>query len=143
MEKTLINPVVKVNNGQVIIQSLDIIYDEEIRATFTKKAPGRMFINNQNELLFDLYKVGTNPSTVQMKETVGQVVVTRSPKAMKFALSLPLSMSKHQVVMAIYEQAQLLANAVNDEGLYERIKGIAAPVNAAPTESANQANEAA
>ena len=132
------NPVVKVNNGQVIIQSFDIIYDEEIRATFTKKAPGRMFVNQDNELQFDLYKVGTNPSTVQMKESIGQVVVTRSPKAMKFALSLPLSMTKHQVVMAIYEQAQILARAMNDEGLYERIHGINEP-----TTSKNEEQHAA
>lgn len=138
MEKILNNPVVKVNNGRVIIQSVDINDDIELRQFFAKKIPGRMFINKESDLEFDLYKVGTNPSTVQMKEIVGQVVVTRSLKAMKFALSLPLSMTKHQVVMAIYEQAQILARAMNDEGLYERIHGINEP-----TTSKNEEQHAA
>ncbi|MBO5699675.1 MAG: hypothetical protein J6R79_06710 [Bacteroidaceae bacterium] len=139
MEKILNNPVVKVNNGRVIIQSVDINDDIELRQFFAKKIPGRMFINKESDLEFDLYKVGTNPSTVQMKEIVGQVVVTRSLKAMKFALSLPLSMTKHQVVMAIYEQAQILAHAVSDEGLYERIKGIEMPSTNKAEESENEA----
>ena len=48
---------------------------------------------------------------------------TRTPKLFKFTLSLPATMTKAQVQMALIEQYGLLLDALREGGLYERLTG--------------------
>ena len=129
MKTQLTNPIVNIdlNNGQVTISNLNPQEDERLKDVLThyysKKAPGRMFLADAETIVFDLYNRGANSSTVHLKEEVGQTVVTRSAKAVKFSLSLPVAMTQHQMIMSVIEQSTLLSEALRN-GLYERmVKG--------------------
>lgn len=134
MYTTITNSEVKINqNGQVEIFSSDFSLDDvkQLLQRFEKRVPGRFHMNKEGKLLFEPYQAGQNATTIQLKEQVGQTVVTRSPKAVKFALSLPITMTQHQMIMAVIEQSTLLAEALRN-GLYERmVKGDASANQAA------------
>ena len=110
-------------SGRVTISSEEFLSQalRPMMERFDKKVSGRMFLNkDRGELVFDPYNTGQNASTVRQKEVVGQVVVTRSLKQMKFSLSLPVSMSRSLMTMTLVEQATLVADALR-AGLYERM----------------------
>lgn len=87
-----------------------------------KKVAGRSYIDKHGNWVFEPYNTGANASKVLVKELVGQIVATRSVNNVKFALSLPASMTKHQVVMSVIEQYGMLIDALQKDGLYERLK---------------------
>lgn len=110
-------------SGRVTISSEEFLSQalRPVMERFDKKVSGRMFLSKErSELVFDPYNTGQNASTVRRKEVVGQVVVTRSLKQMKFSLSLPVSMSRSLMTMTLVEQATLVADALRS-GLYERM----------------------
>jgi hypothetical protein len=113
------------NNGQVVITNTEARNDlnllTKLKQYFEKKCAGRMYLNKESDLIFEPYNRGANPSTVQTKETIGMSIVTRSPKMVKFSLSLPATMSRHQMIMALYDQCTLLTEALKSGGLYERL----------------------
>lgn len=110
-------------SGRVTISSEEFLSQalRPVMERFDKKVSGRMFLSkDRGELVFDPYNTGQNASTVRQKEVVGQVVVTRSLKQMKFSLSLPVSMSQSLMSLTLMEQASLVAEALRS-GLYERM----------------------
>ena len=110
-------------SGRVTISSEEFLFQalRSVMERFDKKVSGRMFLSkDRGELVFDPYNTGQNASTVRQKEVVGQVVVTRSLKQMKFSLSLPVSMSQSLMSLTLMEQASLVAEALRS-GLYERM----------------------
>ena len=134
-ENKLLNNAVVIfsENGQMKLFSTDFNLDtmKELLKRFELRVPGRAYINKEGYWMFEPYHVGQNMPSVLVKEQVGQTVVTRSPKAVKFALSLPVTMTQHQMIMAVIEQSTLLAEALRN-GLYERmVKGEASANQAA------------
>lgn len=124
MTTKILNPQVEMDpSGRVIISSEEFLSQAlaPMMERFGKKVAGRMFLSKErSELVFDPYNTGQNASTVRQKEMVGQVVVTRSPRQIKFSLSLPLSMSQSLMSLTLMEQASLVAEALRS-GLYERM----------------------
>lgn len=124
MSTKILNPQVEMDpSGRVIISSEEFLSQalRPMMERFGKKVSGRMFLSKErSELVFDPYNTGQNACTVRQKEVVGQVVVTRSPRQMKFSLSLPLSMSQSLMSLTLMEQASLVAEALRS-GLYERM----------------------
>lgn len=124
MTTKILNPQVEMDpSGRVIISSEEFLSQalRPVMERFDKKVSGRMFLSkDRGELVFDPYNTGQNASTVRQKEVVGQVVVTRSPRQMKFSLSLPVSMSQSLMSLTLMEQASLVAEALRS-GLYERM----------------------
>ena len=95
---------------------------KQLAEIYARQVRGRVMTYKQgdNALVFDPYNTGQNACTVRQKEVVGQVVVTKSTKQLKFALSLPLSMSQSLMSLTLMEQASLVAEALRT-GLYERM----------------------
>ena len=124
MTTKILNPQVEMDpSGRVTISSEEFLSQalRPMMERFDKKVSGRMFLSkDRGELVFDPYNTGQNASTVRQKEVVGQVVVTRSLKQMKFSLSLPVSMSQSLMSLTLMEQASLVAEALRS-GLYERM----------------------
>ena len=124
MTTNIVNPMVEMDpSGRVVISSSQFGTQtmSPLMERFGKKVSGRMFLNKERgELIFDPYNTGQNACTVRQKEVVGQVVVTKSPKQLKFSLSLPLSMSQSLMSLTLMEQASLVAEALRT-GLYERM----------------------
>ena len=124
MSTKILNTQVEMDpSGRVTISSEEFLFQalRSVMERFDKKVSGRMFLSkDRGELVFDPYNTGQNASTVRQKEVVGQVVVTRSLKQMKFSLSLPVSMSRSLMTMTLVEQATLVADALR-AGLYERM----------------------
>lgn len=124
MSTKILNPQVEMDpSGRVTISSEEFLSQtlRPVMERFDKKVSGRMFLSkDRGELVFDPYNTGQNASTVRQKEVVGQVVVTRSLKQMKFSLSLPVSMSQSLMSLTLMEQASLVAEALR-AGLYERM----------------------
>lgn len=127
MQQLIANPMVKVdqNNGQVVISSSDFtsnpVVKELINNLFSKKVRGRMYITKEDDLVFEQYQSGVSTSIVQVKEQVGQISAVRSAKSVKFSLSLPATMSKNQMILAVLEQYGNLVDALREGGLYERL----------------------
>lgn len=120
------NSVVEVeNSGRITISSADFSSSEgdvaALMQLFAKRLSGRMYSNQEGKLVFDPYAKGNNPPTVLAKETVGQVVVTRTPKLIKFTLALPVEMSQQLMSMALLEQSALVSKELR-EGLYKRMQ---------------------
>lgn len=124
MSTKILNTQVEMDpSGRVTISSEEFLSLalRPVMERFDKKVSGRMFLSKErSELVFDPYNTGQNASTVRQKEMVGQVVVTRSLKQMKFSLSLPVSMSQSLMSLTLMEQASLVAEALR-AGLYERM----------------------
>lgn len=124
MSTKILNTQVEMDpSGRVTISSEEFLSQDlrPVMERFDKKVSGRMFLSKErSELVFDPYNTGQNASTVRQKEMVGQVVVTRSLKQMKFSLSLPVSMSRSLMSLTLMEQASLVAEALRS-GLYERM----------------------
>jgi hypothetical protein len=124
MSTKILNTQVEMDpSGRVTISSEEFLSQalRPVMERFDKKVSGRMFLSkDRGELVFDPYNTGQNASTVRQKEVVGQVVVTRSLKQMKFSLSLPVSMSQSLMSLTLMEQASLVAEALRS-GLYERM----------------------
>ena len=95
---------------------------KQLAEIYARQVRGRVMTYKQgdNALVFDPYNTGQNACTVRQKEVVGQVVVTKSTRQLKFALSLPLSMSQSLMSLTLMEQASLVAEALRT-GLYERM----------------------
>ena len=124
MNTQVLTPMVEMDpSGRVVISSEEFSSEalRPMMERFDKKVSGRMFLNKERgELIFDPYNTGQNASIVRQKEVVGQVVVTKSQKQLKFALSLPLTMSQSLMSLTLMEQASLVAEALRT-GLYERM----------------------
>lgn len=139
MQQLIANPVVKVdqNNGQVVISSSDFtsnpVMKELINNLFSKKVRGRMYMTKEDDLVFEQYQSGVSTSIVQVKELVGQISAVRSAKSVKFSLSLPATMSKNQMVLAVLEQYGNLVEALREGGLYERLTGTQTSAQEVPT----------
>ena len=133
MVKVIDNAVVEVFNKKFIIKSPLFAEDAEIRKEFEKRVTGRASLDREDNLVFEAYNTGANPPTTQYKEAVGMVQCVRTPKLFKFTLSLPATMTKAQVQMALIEQYGLLLDALREGGLYERLTGTQTTAQEAPT----------
>ena len=123
MNKSIFQSVVVIGkNGKMTISCEDFNQPEvqEILEVFHKKLRGRIHLNKEHKLVFEPYETSSNIPSVWQKEQVGQTVVTRSPKAVKFALSLPVTMSQHQMIMTVLDECTRLTDALRN-GLYERM----------------------
>jgi hypothetical protein len=124
MNKTFKNVMVLIDEkGKVTICSSEfnnIENKKELKELYTKKIAGRTYLNDDMNLIFAPYDKSNYVSSVWLKEQVGQTVVTRSPKAVKFALSLPVTMSQHQMIMTVLDESTRLSEALRN-GLYERM----------------------
>lgn len=109
-------------NGKLTISCEDFNQPEvqEILEVFHKKLRGRIHLDKEHKLVFEPYETSSNIPSVWKKEQVGQCVVTRSTKAMKISLSLPVTMSQHQMIMTVLEESTRLGEALRN-GLYERM----------------------
>ena len=109
-------------NGKLAISCEDFNQPEvqEILEVFHKKLRGRIHLDQEQKLVFEPYETSSNIPTVRQKEQVGQCVVTRSAKAMKISLSLPVTMSQHQMIMTVLDECTRLTDALRN-GLYERM----------------------
>ena len=123
MVKVIENAVVEILNKKFIIKSPLFAEDAEIRKEFEKRVTGRASLDREDNLVFEAYNTGANPPTTQYKEAVGMMQCVRTPKLFKFTLSLPATMTKAQVQMALIEQYGLLLDALREGGLYERLTG--------------------
>lgn len=124
MNKTLVNSVICIGpNGQVKIFSTEFNSDvmKQWLERFNKRVSGRAYVDKEGYWMFEPYQVGQNMPSVLVKEQVGQMVAVRSAKSVKFSLSLPATMTKHQMIMAVLEQSGLLVDALREGGLYERL----------------------
>lgn len=124
MNKTLVNSVICIGpNGQVKIFSTEFNSDvmKQWLERFNKRVSGRAYVDKEGYWMFEPYLVGQNMPSVLVKEQVGQMVAVRSAKSVKFSLSLPATMPKHQMIMAVLEQSGLLVDALREGGLYERL----------------------
>ena len=124
MNKTFSNSVVIIGpNGQVKIFSTD--FDSDVMKLwlkrFYKRVSGRAHVDKEGFWVFEPYNVGQSMPSVLVKELVGQITAVRSAKSVKFSLSLPATMSKNQMVLAVLEQYGNLVDALRDGGLYERL----------------------
>ena len=126
MNKILNHAVVSIGtNGRVMVVSDDFATPEvkEMLEMYSlRKVAGRSYFDKNGFWLFDPYNQNASVSKIYVKEMVGQIQATRSANAIKFSLSLPSQMTKHQVVMSVIEQYNLLIDALQKEGLYERLK---------------------
>ena len=97
---------------------------KQLAEIFAKQVRGRIlaFKEGDEALAFEPYREGVSAPMVQLKEKVGEVTVTRTPKLMKLSLSLPLTMSRNMMQLMVMEQSTLLGKALG-EGLYERMVG--------------------
>ena len=123
MLKVIENAVVEILNKKFIIKSPMLAQDAELQQEFEKRIAGRASLDKENNLVFEAYNTGANPPTTQYKEAVGMMQCVRTPKLFKFTLSLPATMTKAQVQMALIEQYGLLLDALREGGLYERLTG--------------------
>ena len=133
MIKVINNAEVEILNKKFIIKSPMFAEDAEIRKEFEKRVTGRASLDKEDNLVFEAYNTGANPPTTLYKEAVGMVQCTRTPKLLKFTLSLPATMTKAQVQMALIEQYGLLLEALREGGLYERLTGTQTSAQEAPT----------
>jgi hypothetical protein len=78
-------------------------------------------IDTDDNLCFEPYQEGTKQPTVMLKEQVGMVNVKRTKKKVEFSLSLPIEMSQSLMVLTIMQQCSLLTDALNNNGLYDRM----------------------
>ena len=111
-------------NGSILITSDELAAqsghtDLQI---FAKRLSGRMYRNDYGQLVFEPYQKGTSTPSILAKETVGQVIVCRTPKLIKFTLALPVEMSQPLMSMTLLEQSALVSEKLR-EGLYERMQG--------------------
>lgn len=109
-------------NGKLTIscEEFKMPEQQELLEVFQKKLRGRIHLDQEQKLVFDPYETSSNIPSVRQKEQVGQCVVTRSAKAMKISLSLPVTMSQHQMIMTVLDECTRLTDALRN-GLYERM----------------------
>ena len=109
-------------NGKLTISCGEFKMPEqqELLEVFHKKLRGRIHLDQEQKLVFNPYETSSNIPSVRQKEQVGQCVVTRSAKAMKISLSLPVTMSQHQMIMTVLDECTRLTDALRN-GLYERM----------------------
>lgn len=110
-------------NGQMKIFSTDFNLDtmKEFLKRFELRVPGRAYVNKEGYWMFEPYHVGQNMPSVLVKEQVGQISVKRFKNTVSISLSLPVTMSKNQMVLAVLEQYGNLVDALREGGLYERL----------------------
>ena len=124
MNKTLVNSVICIGpNGQVKIFSTEFNSDvmKQWLERFNKRVSGRAYVNKEGYWMFEPYHVGQNMPSVLVKEQVGQISVKRFKNTVSISLSLPVTMSKNQMVLAVLEQYGNLVDALREGGLYERL----------------------
>lgn len=124
MNKTLTSPIIILGpNGQVKIFSDEFNSDEmkQWLERFNKRVSGRAYVDKEGYWMFEPYHVGQSMPSVLVKELVGQISAVRSAKSVKFSLSLPATMSKNQMILAVLEQYGNLVDALREGGLYERL----------------------
>lgn len=136
MNKNLNNSlIVLAPNGQVKIFSDEFNSDDmkQWLERFNKRVSGRAYVDKEGYWIFEPYHVGQSMPSVLVKELVGQISAVRSAKSVKFSLSLPATMSKNQMVLAVLEQYGNLVEALREGGLYERLTGTQTSAQEAPT----------
>ena len=124
MNKTLTTPIIVIGpNGQVKIFSAEFNSDvmKQWLERFSKRVSGRAYVDKEGYWMFEPYHVGQRMPSVLVKEQVGQISAVRSAKSVKFSLSLPATMSKNQMILAVLEQYGNLVDALREGGLYERL----------------------
>jgi hypothetical protein len=127
MNKTLTNTIIIIGpNGQVKIFSTEFNSDvmKQWLERFNKRVSGRAYVDKEGYWMFEPYHVGQSMSSVLFKERIGQISAVRSAKSVKFSLSLPATMTKSQMVLAVLEQCGLLVDALRGGGLYERLTNL-------------------
>lgn len=124
-ENKLLNNAVVIfsENGQMKLFSTDFNLDtmKELLKRFELRVPGRAYINKEGYWMFEPYHVGQNMPSVLAKEQVGQITAKRFKNMVNFTLSLPATMSKNQMILAVLEQYGNLVDALREGGLYEKL----------------------
>lgn len=124
-ENKLLNNAVVIfsENGQMKLFSTDFNLDtmKELLKRFELRVPGRAYINKEGYWMFEPYHVGQNMPSVLVKEQVGQITAKRFKNTVNFTLSLPATMSKNQMILAVLEQYGNLVDALREGGLYEKL----------------------
>ena len=124
MNKTLSNSAIILGpNGQVKIFSDEFNSDvmKQWLERFNKRVSGRAYVDKEGYWMFEPYHVGQNMPSVLAKEQVGQISAKRFKNTVNFTLSLPATMSKNQMILAVLEQYGNLVDALRDGGLYEKL----------------------
>ncbi len=124
MNKTLTNPIIIIApNGQVKIFSTEFNSDvmKQWLERFNKRVSGRAYVDKEGYWMFEPYHVGQNMPSVLAKEQVGQISAKRFKNTVNFTLSLPATMSKNQMILAVLEQYGNLVDALREGGLYEKL----------------------
>ena len=124
MNKTLTNPIIVIGpNGQVKIFSTEFNSDgmKQWLERFNKRVSGRAYVDKDGYWMFEPYHVGQNMPSVLAKEQVGQISAKRFKNTVNFTLSLPATMSKNQMILAVLEQYGNLVDALREGGLYEKL----------------------
>lgn len=124
-ENKILNNVIVVcsDNGQMRMYSTDFKLNtlQNFLKRFELRVPGRAYINKDGYWMFEPYHVGQNMPSVLAKEQVGQITAKRFKNTVNFTLSLPATMSKNQMILAVLEQYGNLVDALREGGLYEKL----------------------